>query len=298
MNDLDRLGGAQRLRDAPHEQVGDDAGVEIAGAQDDDVGPADGLDGPRVGVNLGVEKDPLDADGVGAPLVDGGLPLQGRAVLQDADKVGARQGHRQDRGPQTKETGSSADPLFQVARLVDQGSQDEIAEAVVAQSGVAAEAVLHEVPEEIGGSVRSGQRAQAAPDVAQRGYAELLTQPAGAAPAVHDGDDSREVGRVRTQPLHHRRAARSSPNDDDPEMRLLRGHVVMSGGAALVNGDALGQVAGPVDGAAPLPGAVVGEQLEGSGGEYGREDVLGGGELHHVVRQGPRPPGHRHRSRL
>ncbi len=77
--DLRRLRDRQRLADAIDQQVGQDAGQQAAGPDDDDVGLEDGADRLRVGLDVGgLEEDLLDAR---AALGDAGLAADHLVVL-------------------------------------------------------------------------------------------------------------------------------------------------------------------------------------------------------------------------
>ena len=95
--DLQGVGLPDRLHDAIHQQIGDDAGVQAAGPQDDHIRVGDGGDRLRQGLGPGGDQTHL-ADAAVLLLFavkDLGLPHHRGAVLKFRLQLHVRRGHRQ-----------------------------------------------------------------------------------------------------------------------------------------------------------------------------------------------------------
>ena len=192
-----RLG--DRLAYPAHEQRGEDAGVQVAGAEDDPRRALQRLARLHRHHRRGVEKDPGDrGDRAGRWLVDVILTADDLPVGQRGAQGRVLQRHGHDVPHGVEHLLRVAERLPQVARVeVLERAQDEIAQAVAAHpaAGLAGrEAVGEQVPPEAT-VARLGD--QPLPQVAHRQrQAELVHQLARAAAAVRGGVDRGEQPRA------------------------------------------------------------------------------------------------------
>src|SRR5688572_23823295 len=202
------LGPSDRFRDAFHEEVRQDAAVEVAGTDDDAVGGVDGLDGLRVGVDLrleaqvGVLRELRDLDGVLAVDADVAAPADEPRVLR-------RDGH--DRAAGRQHHAGDADSLVEVAGDLLERRQEDVAEVVPLEAAFL-ETVVEELADD-GVRFRDGDEALA--HVAGRQHAELVAQDARRAAVVGHRDDGRKLHRIFLQAGQQGELSRAAADRDD-----------------------------------------------------------------------------------
>ena len=209
-----RLRLGHRLADAGNQQVGEDRGVERAGAEEDQVRLLQrrhrlgkGRRRRRVDLHrrqlLGRQPDRRLA-----------LVLPARDAPCPQPHVGQRGGkdlaaHREDRL-------GGENGLVEIPRDAGQRRQEQVAEGVADQPAAVGEAVLEEAGEQV---LIVGEGGDAVADISGRRDSELLAQPAGGAAVVGDGDDTRQLAQavrahVVLQPAQQHRQAGAAADRD------------------------------------------------------------------------------------
>ncbi len=172
---------------AADEEVGDEGGVEGAGAEGDEVGIGDGGEGLGEGCGVGGGEHEL-GDGVfrGG---DVGLAVDERAVVHARGESGVGGGAGVDATAGGEDLGAGLDGLGEVSGDAGEGGEEEVAEAVTFEVALG-EAVLEELGEE--GFVL-GEGDEAVAEVAGGKHFEVFAEAAGGATVVGDGDDGGEL---------------------------------------------------------------------------------------------------------
>ncbi len=169
------------------EEVGDEGGVEGAGAEGDEVGFGDGVEGLGEGFGGGgVEHKLDDAFFAGS---DAGLAFDEGAVVHAGGEGDVGVGGGEDASAGGEDLGGHLDGLGEVSGDVREGGDEEVAEAVAFELALA-EAELEELGEEM---LVFGEGDHAVADVAGREHLEVFAETAGGAAVVGDGDYSGEV---------------------------------------------------------------------------------------------------------
>ena len=175
--------------DFGNQEVGKDAGVKRAGAEEDEVGFADGFDrfGERARGAVR-EGELLDAFAAGG---DAGFAVDAAAVFESGDErdVGDRGG--ENLAADGEDFAADADGFGEIAGDVSESGEEEVAEIVADEAAAGVKAILEEAAEE--GFVLA-ESDHAIADVAGRKDAIFAAQAAGAAAVVGDGDDGGEIG--------------------------------------------------------------------------------------------------------
>ena len=215
--DLKRVGGVQRFGNALHQQVGDDAGIQAAGAQNDKLRLFDGpqclrqrRDVPRqqahrLDIQILVFFRGCDGRFSHHAAAIGKQGLQ-RHILRTDGKHLPRYG---------KDPVHIADGLFKGAADVVERQKKQISEALSLQT-----AGIEPVVEQLAhGGAGIGQGKNAVADIAGGQHAKLPPQLAGGAAVVGDGDNGSDILRVFLQPQKQGGKPRSPADDHDAASR-------------------------------------------------------------------------------
>src|SRR6267378_1602469 len=183
-----RLGdGAGDFRD---EQVRENAGVERAGTEEDQVGLLNGFDGPGEWTHAARGKlDFLDRRSAAGG--DAGFAVNGAAVFERGDEVNVRKRRWKNAAANGEHFAADADGFGEIAGDVGERGEEKITEIVADEAAAGMEAVLKQASEK-GFIFRKSHHAIA--DVAGREDAVLPAQAAGAAAVIGDRDDGGEIG--------------------------------------------------------------------------------------------------------
>src|SRR6266513_4167201 len=171
------------------QQVRENAGVERAGTEEDQVGLLDGFDGP--GERTHAARGKLDfRDRRTAAGSDAGLAVNGAAVFERGNEVNVRKRRWKNAAANGQHFAADADGFGEIAGDVGERGEEKIAEIVSDEAAAGMEAVLKQASEK-GFIFRKSHHAIA--DVAGREDAVLAAQPAGTAAVIGDGDDGGEI---------------------------------------------------------------------------------------------------------
>ena len=145
--DAGAFGFAECFSDAIDEEVGDEGGVEGAGADGDEVGPGDGFEGLGGGLGVwGIEYELDDAALAGA---DAGFATNEGAVVHAGHEGCVGGGDGIDAAPGGEDFGGELDGLAEVAGDFSECGDEEVAEVVAFHFAAGAEAVAEELGEEV-----------------------------------------------------------------------------------------------------------------------------------------------------
>ena len=236
--DFDGGGGGDGAGHIFHQEVGQDAGIDVAGAEDDGVGAGDG--GEDGGMDIGgrVQIDVVNADvEFIAAEVDFGFAAELGAVVQAGVEGGFGEGNGEDAAADVQHLGGGGDGAGGAGGDFGHGGEEEVAKAVSVEALSGGETVFKEAAHHIGGIGIAGEGEEAAAQVAGGEMAEFVAQPAAAAAAVGHGDDGGEVAVVGAQAGEGGVVAGAAADDDD----VLFRHWLISQAV----GRAIGQAAGP-----------------------------------------------------
>ena len=184
-----RLGLGNGSGDFRDQQIRENAGVERAGTEKNQVGLLDGINGTgeRTHAARG-EAEFLDRGTAGG---DARFAVDGAVVFERGDEVDVRKRRRKDAAANGEDFAADADGFGEIAGDVRERGEKEIAEIVAGEAAAGVKAILKQAAEQ-GFVFRKGDHAVA--DVAGRKNTVLAAQTAGAAAVVGDGDDGGEVG--------------------------------------------------------------------------------------------------------
>jgi len=185
--DAGGFGGGDGLGDAVNQKISDQRGVERAGADSDEIGVGDGLEGCGEGLCVGRRKHELD-DAMGAG-GDAGFAMYQRAILHARDEGDVAVGGGVDAATGGENLRGHLHGLGEVAGDAGEGSEEEIAEIVALQAAVM-EAVLKKLGEQ---EFVLGERDHAVADVSGGEHVEFFAETARGATIVGDGDDGCKV---------------------------------------------------------------------------------------------------------
>ena len=170
-------------------QIGENAGVERAGTEEDQISLLDSFDGfGKRAHAAGRKAEGLDRRAAGG---DAGLAVNGAAVFEFGDKVNVRKCRRKDAAANREHFAADADGFGKIAGDMSERGEEKIAKIVADQTAAGVEAVLEEAAEKRF-IFRKGDHAVA--NVARRENAILAAQAAGAAAVIGDGDDGSKIG--------------------------------------------------------------------------------------------------------
>ena len=211
--------------DAVHQQVGDDAGEQRAGAERDHVGFGDGGERGRQRADLArAQADRLDAMPAAA---DVGFADQDGAVGERGFERHVGGGAGVDAAGDFENFRGGLHGVRKIAQNLGEGHEEEVAEAVALEPAAGLEAVLEEAREQRG---VFAERDHAVADVAGRQHVELAAQASGTAAVVGHGDDGGDVQRGRggaggpgvvLQALQDAGQAGTAADGDYAEWRLI-----------------------------------------------------------------------------
>jgi hypothetical protein len=171
------------------QKIGQDACVERAGAEEDEVGVLDGFNDGGKRAHLARRKfQLLDRRATGS---NASFAVDDAAVLERGDEMNVRKRGRKNAAADGQDFAADADGFGEIARDVSERGEKKIAEIVADETASGVETVLKQAAEK---SFVFGKRDHAVADVARRKNAVLAAQAAGAAAVVGDGDDGGEVG--------------------------------------------------------------------------------------------------------
>jgi len=177
------------LCDLGDKQIGKNAGVELAGAEQDQVGFLDRFEGFRKGAwGTGREGELLNALAAGG---DAGFAVDAAAAFECSDERDVRNRGREDLAPGCENLAADADGFGEVAGNVSESGEEEIAEVVADKAPAGVEAILEQAAEQ--GFVLAESH-HAVANVAGRQDAIFAAQSAGTSAVVGDGDDRSEAG--------------------------------------------------------------------------------------------------------
>lgn len=145
--DAGAFGFAEGFGDAIDEEVGDERGIEGAGADGDEVGAGDGFEGLGSGLGVwGIEDELDDAALAGAYA---GFATDEGAVVHAGDEGGVGGGDGVDAATGGEDFGGELDGLAEVAGDFGECGDEEVAEVVAFHFAAGAEAVAEELGEEV-----------------------------------------------------------------------------------------------------------------------------------------------------
>ena len=180
-------GGGEGLGDALDEQVGDERGVEGAGAESDEVGGGDGVEGLWEGRGVGgVKHELVDAAGAGG---DAGFAVDDGIVIHAGGESDVGVGGGVDVSAGGEDLGGHLYGLGEVSGDVGEGGDEEVAEGVAAEVALI-ETELEEAGEEM---LVFGEGDHTVADVAGGEHVEVVAEAAGGTTVISDGDDGGEV---------------------------------------------------------------------------------------------------------
>ena len=187
--DVDAGGAAAAdgFGDSADEEVGDERGVEGAGAEGDEVGGGDGFEGLGEWGGVGGREHELGDGALGGG--DAGFAVDDGAVVHAGGDGGVGGGAGVDAAAGGEDLGADLDGLGEVSGDAGEGGEEEVAEAVAFEVAVG-EAVLEEAGEEV---FVLGEGDEAVADVAGGKHVEVFAEAARGAAVVGDGDDGGEL---------------------------------------------------------------------------------------------------------
>jgi hypothetical protein len=184
--DAGGAGGGDGFGNAADQEVGDERGVERAGAEGDEIGLSDGVEGFGQREGVGGREHELD-DGLFAGC-DAGLAMNQRVVVHARGEGGVGGGGGVDAAAGGEDLGAGLDGSGEIAGDSGERGEEEVAEVVALEIAVG-EAVLEELGEEV---LILGEGDEAVAEVAGGEHVEALAEAAGGAAVVGDGDDGGE----------------------------------------------------------------------------------------------------------
>jgi hypothetical protein len=178
--------GVGNLRD---EEIGNDAGVERARAEKDQIGFLDGFEGFGKRANItGRERELADGNAAGG---DAGFAVNDAATFERGDEMDVGNRGRKDAPANGEDLAADAHGFGEISGNMSERGEKKIAEIMAAQAAASLKAILKEASEE--GFVL-GQGDHAIANIAGRKDAVFAAQPAGAAAVIGYGDDGGEIG--------------------------------------------------------------------------------------------------------
>ena len=214
--DFDGGGCGDGAGDIFHQEVGQDAGIDVAGAEDDGVGAGDGGEDGGMDIGGGIQIDVVNTDvQLVAAEVDFGFAAELGAVVEAGVEGGFGEGNGEDAAAHFQHLGGGGDGAGSAAGDFGHGGEQQIAKAVSVEALAGGETVLKEAAHHIGGFGVAGEGEEAAAEVAGGEMAEFVAQASAAAAAVGHGDDGGEVAVVGAQAGEGGVVAGAAADDDD-----------------------------------------------------------------------------------
>ena len=211
---LQGIGFGDGLGHALHQQIGDDAGIQAAGTQEDHVRLPDGLQSALQGRRtFRQQAHPPDAAVLPFLAVeDFRLAQDLGAIFKLCLQLDVGGGHREHPAGDGQDLAHAADRLIEAAAgNTVEGRQEQVAEALPLE-GALGEAVVEQLSHQ---GLHVGQGFQAVSHVPRRQHPQFLAEYAGAAAVVRHRDDGGEVVGVPLQTPQHGGEARSAADGDD-----------------------------------------------------------------------------------
>ncbi len=175
--------------DVRYQQVGKDAGVERAGAEQNQIGFVDGFEGlGKRACGAREERELLDGLAAGG---DAGLTVDAASIFESGNEGDVGDGRRKNLAADGENFAAEADGFGKITGDVGERCEEEIAEIVADEAAAGVEAILKETAEK-SFVLRQGDHAIA--DVSGGQDAVFATQAAGTAAVIGYGDDSGEAG--------------------------------------------------------------------------------------------------------
>jgi len=180
-------GGGEGFGNSADEKIGDERGVEGAGAEGDQIGGGDGFErlGKRGGV-CGREHEFSNSLAAGG---DAGFALDERAIFHARGERGVGGGGGEDAAADGENLRGELHGLREISGDAGESGDEEIAEVVTLEVSLG-ESVLEELREEV---LILRKRDHTVADIAGREHVEFFAESARRATIVRDGDDSREA---------------------------------------------------------------------------------------------------------
>jgi len=223
--DLDRLGRDDCLRNAPHQQVGNQAGEQRARTDGDEIRVGDGFERLRHGLDVRRNEEQFaDASLAGSDFC---FAAHAGAIFHESFKfdVGSRGGMNVSAGEQN--LGRQAHGFGEIGRDGSKRGEKQVSEAVAFEPGAFFKTMAEEFRQQ---SFVFAEGYDAIADVTGRQHVELFAQAAAGAPVVADGDYGAKIA-------DHGRVGDSAGNFGGGENKFLQS--LEQGGKAgpTTNGD-------------------------------------------------------------
>ena len=139
------FGGGDGVGDFGNQKVGEDAGIERARAEQDEVGFADGFDRFREGASIARRQgEALDAFAAGG---DAGFAMDAASAFESSDEGDVGDGGWKNLAADREDFAADADGFGEVAGDVREGREEEVAEIVADEATAGVKAVLEEAAE-------------------------------------------------------------------------------------------------------------------------------------------------------
>jgi hypothetical protein len=175
--------------DFGNEEIRENAGIERAGPEEDEISLFDRFDGLGKRAHAASGKaEFLDRGATGS---DASFAVDDAAVFERGDQVNVRKCRREDAAADGEDFAANADGFGEVASDVGERGEKKIAEIVADETAARVEAVLKEAAKK-GFIFRKCDHAVA--NVTGRKNAVFPADAAGAAAIIGDGDDRRQIG--------------------------------------------------------------------------------------------------------
>jgi len=172
-----------------NEQIREDAGVERAGAEENEVRLLDGFDDHGNGAHAARREteffDRRAASG------DARFAVNDAAILEFGDEVHVRKRGWENAPADGQDFAADADGFGEIAGDVRERGEEKIAEVVADQAAPGVEAILKKTAEE---SLIFRKSDHAIADVAGRKDAIFTAEASGTSAVIGDGDDGGEIG--------------------------------------------------------------------------------------------------------
>src|SRR5712692_7949981 len=183
------LGSGDGAGDFRDEEIGQNAGVERAGPEKNQVGLPDSFDGPGERADAARGKlEFLDGRAAGG---DAGFAVNGAAVFERGDEMNVRKSRWKNAAADGEHFAADADGFGEIAGDMRERGEEKIAEIVAGEAATRVETILEEAAEK-GFVFRKSHHAVA--DIAGREDAVFAAQAAGASAVIGDCDDGCEIG--------------------------------------------------------------------------------------------------------
>ena len=199
--DFDRRRLIYRLRHILHQQVRQNAGINVPRPQHDGVCLGDGVQRRRVGVGFRIQINIVNGNiQIVPPQVNRRFPGQFRPVLQPGAQGGAGQGNRQHCPVDAQQPRRLVNGGYGIAGYLGQRRQQQVAETMPVQPLPGGKAIVKKPPHQVGRRIVPGQRHQTPPQIPRRQMPQLRPQPPAAAAAVGHRDNGGKIAAPGPQP--------------------------------------------------------------------------------------------------